>query len=74
MHTRTHTHTHTHSLEKKRVLKTIIQKATGLNVDPNIPLFVFLGRLDGQKGVDIMFEAISRMLSSGARAQVRACS
>lgn len=57
------------SLEKKRVLKTIIQKATGLNVDPNIPLFVFLGRLDGQKGVDIMFEAISRMLSSGARAQ-----
>jgi granule-bound starch synthase len=57
------------SLDKKLVLKTMMQKAVGLNVDPHCPLFVFLGRLDAQKGVDIMFEAISRALSSGMNAQ-----
>merc|ERR1719199_2349167 len=46
-----------------------MQKSLKLEVDGDIPLFVFLGRLDAQKGVDIMFEAISRMLDSGMKAQ-----
>ncbi len=43
----------------------------GFEVDENIPLFVFMGRLDAQKGVDIMFESIDSALKSGIRAQVR---
>ena len=58
--------------ERVHVLRRHVQREAAPQ-QPRLPL-VFLGRLDGQKGVDIMFEAISRMLSSGARAQVRWCS
>lgn len=57
------------SLEKKTVLKMAMQKALNLTVDGDIPLFVFLGRLDAQKGVDIMFEAIAKALDGGMKAQ-----
>jgi granule-bound starch synthase len=57
------------SLEKKRALKMAMQKSLNLTVDGDIPLFVFLGRLDAQKGVDIMFEAIAKALDSGIKAQ-----
>jgi len=57
------------SLEKKKALKMAMQKALNLTVDGDIPLFVFLGRLDAQKGVDIMFEAIAKALDSGIKAQ-----
>jgi len=57
------------SLEKKQAVKMAMQKSIGLEVDADIPLFVFLGRLDAQKGVDIMFEAISKALDSGMKAQ-----
>merc|ERR1711990_689329 len=46
-----------------------MQKSLKLEVDGDIPLFVFLGRLDAQKGVDIMFEAIAKALDSGMKAQ-----
>jgi len=45
-----------------------MQSTLGLSMDPNIPLFLFMGRLDGQKGVDIMFEAIGRALEAGLNA------
>ena len=32
-------------------------------VDASIPMFVFLGRLDAQKGVDVMFESIDKVLT-----------
>lgn len=57
------------SLEKKKAVKMAMQKSIGLEVDADIPLFVFLGRLDAQKGVDIMFEAIAKALDSGMKAQ-----
>jgi len=57
------------SLEKKKAVKMAMQKSIGLEVDADIPLFVFLGRLDAQKGVDIMFEAIARALDGGMKAQ-----
>jgi len=59
----------TTSLEKKKAIKMLMQKSLKLEVDPDIPLFVFLGRLDAQKGVDIMFEAIAKALDSGVKAQ-----
>merc|ERR1712216_982405 len=57
------------SLEKKKQVKMAMQKSLKLEVDGDIPLFVFLGRLDAQKGVDIMFEAIAKALDSGMKAQ-----
>ncbi len=38
-------------------------------MDPKIPLFVFMGRLDAQKGVDILFQAVEAVLESGPEAQ-----
>ena len=31
-------------------------------VDPSVPVFGFIGRLEEQKGVDIMLEAIPRFI------------
>ena len=49
------------SLEKKKVIKQAVQEALNFTVDASIPMFVFLGRLDAQKGVDVMFEAIDKV-------------
>jgi len=57
------------TLEKKQKAKMAMQKSVGFEVDASIPLFVFLGRLDAQKGVDVMFEAISQALDGGMKAQ-----
>lgn len=57
------------SLEKKVESKTAMQKSLGFAVDPSIPMFVFMGRLDAQKGVDIMFESIDAALKQGMQAQ-----
>lgn len=34
----------------------------GMQVDPKIPLFGFIGRLEEQKGVDILFESLPKVL------------
>ena len=57
------------TLEKKQKVKMAMQKSLGFEVDASIPLFVFLGRLDAQKGVDVMFEAIGQALDAGMKAQ-----
>jgi granule-bound starch synthase len=56
-------------LEKKLEGKTAMQASLGFAVDESIPLFVFMGRLDAQKGVDVMFESIDKALDSGLNAQ-----
>ncbi len=38
----------------KAVCKAEIQKELGLNVDPDVPLVVMIGRLTGQKGLDLV--------------------
>jgi len=43
--------------------------AAVFQVDASIPMFVFLGRLDAQKGVDVMFESIDKALEGGMKAQ-----
>lgn len=57
------------TLEKKGEGKTAMQQSLGFDVDAKIPLFVFMGRLDAQKGVDIMFESIDAALKAGMKAQ-----
>jgi len=57
------------SLEKKQQLKVAMQKSLGFEADASIPMFVFMGRLDAQKGVDVMFESIDKALQSGVKAQ-----
>jgi granule-bound starch synthase len=57
------------SLEKKLEGKTAMQKSLGFEVSEAVPLFVFMGRLDAQKGVDIMFDSIDAALKAGVNAQ-----
>merc|ERR1719478_1623060 len=57
------------TLEKKAQVKTAMQKSLNMTVDASIPMFVFMGRLDAQKGVDVMFESIDKALKSGVKAQ-----
>jgi len=57
------------TLEKKAQVKTAMQKSLNMTVDASIPMFVFMGRLDAQKGVDVMFESIDKALKGGLNAQ-----
>lgn len=57
------------SLDKKKLVKASMQASLGFAVDPSVPMFLFMGRLDGQKGVDILFEAIKEALQAGSNAQ-----
>jgi granule-bound starch synthase len=57
------------SLEKKAEVKAALQAAQGFAVDPTIPLFIFMGRLDAQKGVDVLFQAVESVLDEGLRVQ-----
>merc|ERR1719253_898026 len=57
------------SLDKKSEGKMAMQKALNMTVDASIPMFVFMGRLDAQKGVDVMFESIDKALKGGLNAQ-----
>lgn len=40
---------------------TVEPRPGAWQVDASIPMFVFLGRLDAQKGVDVMFESIDKV-------------
>ncbi|CAM8989246.1 unnamed protein product [Rhodiola kirilowii] len=48
--------------EAKAILKESLQAEVGLPVDKNIPLIGFIGRLEEQKGSDILAEAISEFI------------
>ncbi|OAY79216.1 Granule-bound starch synthase 2, chloroplastic/amyloplastic [Ananas comosus] len=43
--------------------KAALQHELGLTVQDNVPLLAFIGRLDGQKGVDLIAEAIHWIVS-----------
>ena len=45
----------------KAAAKEALQAETGLDIDPSKPLFGYIGRLEEQKGVDILMEV--RMIS-----------
>eukprot|EP01026_Neomeris_dumetosa_P011892 TRINITY_DN1420_c0_g1_i1.p1 TRINITY_DN1420_c0_g1~~TRINITY_DN1420_c0_g1_i1.p1 ORF type:complete len:615 (-),score=145.10 TRINITY_DN1420_c0_g1_i1:281-2125(-) len=52
-------------LQGKAAAKEALQAELGLPIDSQAPLIGFIGRLEEQKGVDIMLEALPAMLKSG---------
>jgi len=50
-------------IEGKAANKAALQEEAGLDVDPEIPLFGFIGRLEEQKGVDILMAAIPKVMA-----------
>jgi starch synthase len=44
-----------------------LQKELGLKVDPDIPLFGFIGRLDYQKGVDLIRDSHGWLMGQGVQ-------
>lgn len=60
----------TNVMEGKAIAKEALQAECGLEVDPTAPLFGFIGRLEEQKGVDILLEAIPKLMEACPQAQV----
>ncbi|CAJ1950543.1 unnamed protein product [Sphenostylis stenocarpa] len=54
-------------LEAKALLKEALQAEVGLPVDRNIPLIGFIGRLEEQKGSDILAEAIPQFIEENVQ-------
>jgi granule-bound starch synthase len=48
--------------DAKSLLKEALQAEVGLPVDADIPVIGFIGRLEEQKGSDILAEAVSQIL------------
>lgn len=49
----------------KAAAKAALQAECGLDVDESIALFGYIGRLEEQKGVDILMKALPKVLASG---------
>jgi granule-bound starch synthase len=49
-------------MDAKPLLKEALQAEVGLPVDRNIPLIGFIGRLEEQKGSDILAAAIPKFI------------
>jgi len=48
-------------------LKEALQAEVGLPVDKSIPLIGFIGRLEEQKGSDILVEAIAKFIDQNVQ-------
>ena len=51
----------------KAACKAALQRELGLDVDPHAPLIGFIGRLDHQKGVDVLLEVVPHICASGGQ-------
>jgi starch synthase len=56
-------HYHAEDLSGKATIKQMLQKKTGLLVDPEIPLLGVVSRLTHQKGLDLLIECASSLVS-----------
>lgn len=54
-------------LTAKPLLKEALQAEVGLPVDRDVPLIVFIGRLEEQKGSDILVEAIPQFIDESVQ-------
>ncbi|XP_051115414.1 granule-bound starch synthase 1, chloroplastic/amyloplastic-like [Andrographis paniculata] len=54
-------------MDAKPILKEALQAALGLPVDKNIPVIGFIGRLEEQKGSDILAAAIPRFIEKNVQ-------
>lgn len=50
------------TLELKKVNKRDLQRQFGLNLDENVPVLAIWGRLDTQKGIDLVIDVITNLL------------
>lgn len=53
----------------KAFAKSQLQREAELPVDPSVPVYGFIGRLEEQKGVDVLLAALKKL--KGAKVQVR---
>jgi|AntAceMinimDraft_1070359.scaffolds.fasta_scaffold05036_3 starch synthase len=51
----------------KAACKAALQHELGLHVDPDSPLVGFIGRLDQQKGVDLLLEVVPHIIANGGQ-------
>lgn len=54
-------------LSVKPALKEALQAEVGLPVDPSVPLLAFIGRLEEQKGSDILSESLEEILKENVQ-------
>jgi starch synthase len=54
------------SLERRRINKGALLERFGLDMPPGAPLFCVISRLTRQKGLDLLLEALPRLLARGA--------
>mgnify|MGYP006267414119 CR=1 FL=1 len=59
--------------EARALNKEILQAEVGLPVDSSIPVIVFIGRLEEQKGSDILIAAIPEFLEENVQIIVLVC-
>ncbi len=50
------------NLENRKLNKQKLQKEFGLNEDPDTMIFGYVGRLDHQKGIDLLLEVVEKFL------------
>ena len=51
----------------KAKCKAALQKELGFNVDPKTPLVGWIGRLDFQKGPDVILQSVGAMAQRGCQ-------
>ncbi|KAL2902969.1 Granule-bound starch synthase 1 chloroplastic/amyloplastic [Bienertia sinuspersici] len=57
-------------MDAKPLLKETLQAEVGLPIDPNVPLIGFIGRLEEQKGSDILAAAIPHFIEENVQVVV----
>ncbi len=62
-----HTNFSRKTISARAHCKADLQTVAGLPVKPDVPLLAFIGRLDAQKGVDILLSALPAFLKQGAQ-------
>jgi len=58
------------SLDRKRPNKIAMQAEAGLDAEPDLPLFAFIGRLAEQKGIDLLVDALPYIVQQPAQAVI----
>lgn len=54
-------------MDAKQLLKETLQRDLGLPIDRNVPVIGFIGRLEEQKGSDILAEAIPKFIGENVQ-------
>ena len=55
------------TFEKKKENKAALQRELGLNEDPDAPVIGMVGRLSGQKGLDLVERVLDEIMATGAQ-------